>query len=437
MALQPQYVLLTVTAGESQAPQQRLEWGTPSPILSVGAKADWVISGDGVADVHLLLSFDGRRVRVAAASETARIEVEGMSEGNAVLGNEWRALDLPFELRLGSARLAGQAVGGAGARASSVLPDFAASERGAPSVQVVTRSILRTQVLDLAALRAPAVERQAPALEGQATLSVGRDTAPFQVASGSTMTWSLGTLLSGPPPRASSRIRAEEPAKPSAALDRTLCDGGALRDYARKLVADTEEPAVPVAANPEARSPKLERAKRALALPRRLLALPVHRRLLAMPLLASLALLPWLLGNPSAAQVSDSSEPASRAEAAPPAEATPRAEVAPPAEAIPASEAPPPPEAAPPAEAAPRPEAAPPLKGAPPAEADSVATKAAPAQAAAHPRSNRLQQDAFRAAFGGSVTEAAALYDELARLRGEPVFEHAARLVRQNRVHKP
>lgn len=424
--LQRQYVLVTVVAGECHTPQQRFEWGVSSPALSVGAGADWVIFGKGISDVHLLLSFDGRSVRATAASDSARVEVVG----EEALGVESRILELPFELRLGTARLVGQVVGGAVARTPDVLPDFAAGAPSGPSFALAAGSSVKTQVFALAALRVPHLEKHAPAHVGQVISSVGRSEPPFQVVSGSTRVWSFST----PRPPAPYRCNAEEhtplvpmplvpmPGSPVLALDRTLCDGGALRDYARQLLAEVTDSVGATADRPNAMSPapRLSRGARALRLPSNLLALKARRPLLVMPALASLGLLPWLLGALFAQQSSPANEPVEVAEAVP-------------AEAPPAQ-----PSRAPSAGAAPAPAPGDVVAEAPrDVVAEAVPDASAAPPPTVSPRSRGREQDAFRAAFGGSVAEAAALYDELAQARREPVFAHAARLARQNRLHKP
>lgn len=288
------------------------------------------------------------------------------------------------------------------------VPDFAAGQPGDAALAVSAGGRLKTRLLDLSAARAPA-------LEGRATVSVGEAPAPFEVASGSTLVWSLGALR-----RAPSSAEAVEPeaeaqpvAAPAPALDRTLCDRGALRDYARQLAANLPSPASPIAAKPEPvkRWAKRQSWTRVLRFPRRLVALPVRRRLLGLALLASLGVLPWVLGAPSPAQ-------GSRATAEPSASVESPSAEAPPPEAVPTENITPP-------------------RGEAREATMSPDAGAATSRRALGPASKGLEHEAFRAAFGGNVTEAAALYEELARSRAEPVFQHAARLARQNRLHKP
>jgi hypothetical protein len=48
-----------------------------------------------------------------------------------------------------------------------------------------------------------------------------------------------------------------------------------------------------------------------------------------------------------------------------------------------------------------------------------------------------LERAAFRAAFGGNMSHAVALYQELAQRSGKPVFAEAARLLQSGRLQKP
>jgi hypothetical protein len=357
MSFQPHHILLTVVAGECPAPRLELAWGVASPRLSVGSRADWVVRGEGISDVHLYLSFDGRRLRAATADDSAKAVAQG-----AELGVEWQELALPFELTFGSARLAGHVVSRSGALASSSLPDFAAGKpRNETRLGLPVRSHVQTQLLDLSALRPPA-------------------------------------------------------------LTRTVCDKGALRDYARQLAAQTqkhvsgggESERAPEAGSLQLASAAQSRRRasacmRAFArswtgLRRSLAALPIRRRLIALPVLASLGLLPWLWAADSASSAEElpgaSREPVSNALA----------------EVVTGTVA----------------EADSGVRSAPPAPVSSAPVSSAPAQP-----SPRLEHDAFRAAFSGNVSAAVALYEQLAGEHEQPVFQEAARLLRQNRVYKP
>lgn len=430
MSFQPHHLLLTVVAGECPAPELELAWGVASPRFSVGSGGDWVVRGEGVLDVHLYLSFDGRRLRVATADRAATATAQG-----AELGAEWRELAPPFELSFGSARLAGH-VG----LASSSLPDFSTGRPRHEPRLGLPASDLQTRLIDLSALREPPVEQHATvnvggALETQApplpparpqSEDIGADppelARPFQVVSGATRVWSFGTPQPEPPSPSlhpADPGRAPQPTAPSPPmLNRTVCDKGALRDYARQLATGAPQGVSDGAGSERAsQAGSLRRAAAARtrhrasafvrSLPRRwaglrraLAAPPIRRRLIALSALAGLALLPWLLATPSTAR-------GSRTATTPePPRKTSEPLTEPIAEAV-------------------TPSVAEPDAGAPP-----------PARARAQ-RSKGLEHAAFRAAFNGNVSEAVTLYEQLASDRTEPVFGHAARLLRQNRVYKP
>lgn len=159
----PSHLLLSVVAGRAAQRNRTLRWGNNVPTFSVGRGGDWCVSAPGVADAHLLLAFDGARLRIASVSPRSEVKVHG-----AALSPSWTELTLPAEIQFGEARV----------RARSV---FHASA-----------NLATTQHVDLHAL--------APLL--RATLP---DAVPVE-----------------------------------AALDETVCDGGALRAQALRLQAEAE-----------------------------------------------------------------------------------------------------------------------------------------------------------------------------------------------------
>jgi hypothetical protein len=78
-----------------------------------------------------------------------------------------------------------------------------------------------------------------------------------------------------------------------------------------------------------------------------------------------------------------------------------------------------------------------PREPAPPLSAPALRAPRPSAVAAEPTAGGTLELDAFRAAFGGDFAQADALYRQLARQRNAPLFEHAARALRDSRVHKP
>jgi hypothetical protein len=463
ISLQPDHLMLTVVAGESRSRERRLAWGVAAPPLSIGAAAEWEVRGAGIEDVHVHLSFDGRRLRAAVASPAAMARVH-----DAELDTVWRELRVPFELAFGSARIAGHVVGAAPACASvgarkGAQPSTDATRDGALEGRKET-GFLDLQTINLAAALIP-----------RATLSVGVLPTPlatlpsseraeaerrcysrslpasaFQIASGSTLSWSLGSLRVPPPrPRANppGAPRARAPREPSgplrASLD-TLCDGGALRQYAQTLEARVATRANPVSPTADVRAcPRaaqsfvgaLERVWRRAS--NNLASVPNGRRWAAVPAATALLLTGWAaLPAPGSAEGGSAAmtmsppgalEAGGRArsldDAAPMhTDGSGESRVAPlaPATGDPTK---------------PR-EPAPPL-GAPALGAPALRAPRPSAAAAEPTAAGTLELDAFRAAFGGDIAQADALYRQLARQRNAPLFEHAARALRDSRVHKP
>jgi hypothetical protein len=451
MSLQPHHILLTVVAGESRSLQRQLAWGTPLPRLSVGSAADWEIRGEGILGVHFYLSFDGRRLRGMAASPGAKVLTHGVE-----LGCDWEDLLLPFELGFGSARLAGHVVGNPTAGASLARRDFAPGQgRRTQPLDLARSDGLQTQLLDLSTLREPRLDAHVTlSVEGAPARAPRNPSVPsFQVVSGSTLAWSLGTLQVQPKPQPQPRPepqatpRPEPPSVPPARpLTHTACDGGALHDYAQQLVARRPEaataPARAGSTPPEAAAktparqllPLLgrgwERARTALR------SAPRCQRWLAFSVLGSLMLmllpLSWAtdstpMGSPDATLQTQPPSASARSTLSTAEDST--------AEAHEATRAP---DLRAPGGDTETSRAAPSNRL---IQADGGSSPTAPEPSTAAPEevapSSSLELDAFRAAFGGNVAEAIALYERLAKQRGAPMFQHAARSLRENRVQKP
>jgi hypothetical protein len=382
----------------------------------------------------------------------------------AELGAEWRELELPFELAFGAARIAGHVVGAA------ALCGRAGARRGAePSSDATRDAVLEgrreTGFLDLQTINQAA-------LIPRATLSVGVLPPPiaalpsseraeaerrcysralpastFQIASGSTVAWSLGSLHVPPPRRTdgpgASRARAgREVSGPLRASLDTLCDGGALRQYAQTLDARVATRANPRSPTSDVNARAAAARSLVLALERvsrrahsRLARVPSGRRWAAVAAAAALSLTGWAAlpapGSPEGdgAATATSSPPAlvarGNASSLDGAASTHTDESgqgggAPRAPATP--------------EPSPRTKPRPP---APPPGAPAPGTPRPGTAAGGSTEGSTLELDAFRAAFGGDMARAEALYRELARLRNAPVFGHAARALRDSRVHKP
>jgi hypothetical protein len=226
----------------------------------------------------------------------------------------------------------------------------------------------------------------------------------------------------------------------STALTQTVSDGGALRAYARQLAALGPSVAEPLGL--------LALAARQLVAARQLLAvrqlpavrpllsqawagvhevwsaLPHPQRLLIWPVLASLGVWACVAGMASPAAPVPSSPPSVQpmgpsvssgvsATVRDTRGVAPNAVGAPGSPRLPATGA----------------------ELARPTRAERVAPEPEPARGEAKPSS--LEQAAFRAAFGGSISDGVALYAELARRGNGARFEQAARLLQSGRVRKP
>jgi lysophospholipase L1-like esterase len=91
-------VVVTVVRGHTQEASQVFKLGEESGRLSVGSRADWMVSGPGVMPVHLWLSFDGQQLFAASGEGTASLQGRALSEG-------WTAVPVGAELRFGFALL--------------------------------------------------------------------------------------------------------------------------------------------------------------------------------------------------------------------------------------------------------------------------------------------------------------------------------------------
>jgi hypothetical protein len=89
-----------VTAGETSVPVMHFPWGRAVGPFGVGSLGDWAIRGEGVLDVHLLVSFDGERVHVAPARAMNYVAVNGQ-----VIDERWWAVPVHSEIQFGSALL--------------------------------------------------------------------------------------------------------------------------------------------------------------------------------------------------------------------------------------------------------------------------------------------------------------------------------------------
>ncbi|HEU4580336.1 MAG TPA: hypothetical protein VFS67_18900 [Polyangiaceae bacterium] len=101
----PSHLLLSLVAGRAAQRNRTLRWGDDVPAFSVGRGGDWCISAPGVADAHVLLAFDGARLRVASVSPRSAVKVHG-----AALPPGWSELTLPAEIQFGEARLRARTV---------------------------------------------------------------------------------------------------------------------------------------------------------------------------------------------------------------------------------------------------------------------------------------------------------------------------------------
>jgi hypothetical protein len=353
-----------------------------------------------------------------------------------------------------------------------------------------------TQLFDLSALRAPALAPHAiVALEAQphsaasprrsaCATAVGpapapaqtpasrsrraKSPLPFEIVSSSTLAWSIAgreTRALGTPPAPAQRGSASPQRVASGAvaagalsLAQTISDNGALRAYAQRLAAEQRKPGrlAPAAALGQraqaltsAASQRLVALKPHLAWQRarlsaRLQRLTPRERLLALPGLCCVPVLAWLLCSTTLSAGSNGASPpapalhaaAASGPGAPqgmepgeaPLEAQPREPGTRHSRGAVADDA---------GLAAPAPAAAD-----TPAEqrpADGRAFAFAKTHGSGDPARQRpsLEQDAYRAAFGGNTSRGVALYEELARERGDETFRHAARLLQADRVHKP
>jgi hypothetical protein len=96
----PLRTTVTVTAGETSVPVMHFPWGRAVGPFGVGSHGDWAIRGEGVLDVHLLLSFDGERVHVAPARAMNYVAVNGQ-----VIDERWWAVPVHSAIQFGSAVL--------------------------------------------------------------------------------------------------------------------------------------------------------------------------------------------------------------------------------------------------------------------------------------------------------------------------------------------
>jgi len=74
--------------------------GFPTAPFSVGARGDWALAVPGVADVHLLLRFDGQRVFASRAPAAGPASLDGVA-----LGASWVRLAPPSTITFGEAEL--------------------------------------------------------------------------------------------------------------------------------------------------------------------------------------------------------------------------------------------------------------------------------------------------------------------------------------------
>ena len=220
-----------------------------------------------------------------------------------------------------------------------------------------------------------------------------------------------------------------------AELDRTMYDGGALRDYARMLVEDQrEESAVPTTeAGPGALRESVKSRSRAWAavsargaLAARWATACMHWRAARSHLNAArlsrrlvLALLPLALVASAAGTI------VTLTRQTPPALAEPQPTAVMPSRPLPSAPARPvPPPSTPASVQAPLPT---PAASAPQHSVETAPLVADPV----------LERAALRAAFDGNKREAIGAYERLAARPGGEPFKLAARLLREDRVRKP
>lgn len=481
----PRHLVLTLITGESPEAQRRLTWGVPDR-LYVGATSDWSVRAANVLDEHLELCFDGFRLRARAASGGADVRLRGER-----LEAAWRELPLPFELAFGGGRIAGCAVA---ADAGAPRPRARLAARSAPPGPRPAPE--ETQLFDLSVLRAVALAPHAivslgaaagsaatepcrvrsgaaagttpsPPLHGQPGRA--KSPLPFEVVSG----WALAMPIGGRGGREGRDARTRPLGTPrgctlpreaaptlvssgaalsgSRSLAQTISDDGALRAYAQRLCAEQHShgSSAPAAAGQRVRKTRGAVARRGVAripalLPRlereraRLSAwlrrLTPRTRLLALPASCCVLALAWLLGGASSlagASAAPDPPPAPGASTAAVSLATPTLDPAAVQPGMPNE-----PRATGDGQTddvrkAESVFAQPSAAHDPPAERGDPIASAPPRQRPS------LEQDAYRAAFGGNPSRAITLYEELARERGDEAFRRAARLLRANRVHKP
>jgi len=303
------------------------------------------------------------------------------------------------------------------------------------------RAELETKLLDLSATRELrrlleiCVPEAAPC-EAAPTAAAPPETAPGETASPETApretapAWNVtSTQILTLEPAAVARLAQEEAAPslagtqklapPPAALDCTIYDGGALRDYAQALAAGaTEQPEAETATSEVADAPSRPSQR---ALGARFARLSAHFQQLPRSRKLILGLLPLALATRVLAMHPREQTPVPAG-----AHRAPHSAVALAVPAVPSG----------------RPTLSvlepPHLQAASRAlSSPSAAPTSASAEAPPNPKDAALAHAALRAAFDGNAREAIAAYERLGQGPGGEPFRLAARLVRDNRVRKP
>lgn len=92
-------VVLRVLDGRCDQREVLLEGGHPLTPFAVGSQGAWCIDGGHVAEAHVMLAFNGKKLYVRA------LQGEKALLDDIPLDGRWREAAMPGELRFGSARV--------------------------------------------------------------------------------------------------------------------------------------------------------------------------------------------------------------------------------------------------------------------------------------------------------------------------------------------
>ncbi len=92
--------VLTVISGRASSEERRFKWGEVVPQFCVGSRGDWIVFASDVASIHLLLTFDGRRLHAASVQREFPVYLEDWP-----IPPRWTAVPVFSRLRFGRAIL--------------------------------------------------------------------------------------------------------------------------------------------------------------------------------------------------------------------------------------------------------------------------------------------------------------------------------------------